>query len=601
MPAPSGVRLRESCQACALSKIKCSKDKPSCNRCSERGTTCRYLITQKTGRKVRRRSVSNQPDASAAAAAAAAAAATATISGVGCGGGGCGAGSNNNHGRCPSEQVAAAVAAAAATTPCLQLSMLPPALASLNDASSLDFPMLEAHFDAIDPNLPLPLPPPTSSSTTTATTTTGTSPHDYLSMLLRPGESSFSSPIESYEHIFNSTETADPSMAGVTSTGPSTPNGVHFFDDVDYFQSHAATATANATAATVLRTAATAAPPPLQPEGTRMALQLMEQLCSREDSPPTAILSTLPFDVELQTGVIIDECKTVTDNVTVMMKCAGSEDGYCLVVVCLLISKVLNGYAKVAHALSSSSRDGGEIGGGGVGIHYQQHQQQHHHSSSNTTISSNSSSSSSSKRRPGSCSSSSTAMTGIGRAGTSSSSSAADGTNVNACWAAATATATAYPGGSSSAAPSSSSPSSSSSSSSSSPTSRDRDHKAMPQLLDHLYQVRAVLDHLGGKIQACQNRDWVFGGGDGGHSSSNSSSSSSLLHNHHNHNHSHSHYHNHHQHHHSSNRLPADHSPTLPAFPFSSTILHQLHQDLQRHLNAISLQVINELKQFWAQ
>lgn len=54
MPAPTGIKLRESCQACAMSKIKCSKDKPQCNRCTEKGTVCQYLVTKRTGRKVRR-------------------------------------------------------------------------------------------------------------------------------------------------------------------------------------------------------------------------------------------------------------------------------------------------------------------------------------------------------------------------------------------------------------------------------------------------------------------------------------------------------------------------------------------------------------------
>lgn len=54
MPPPTGVKLRDSCHLCATSKVKCSKDKPVCARCAERGTTCQYLVTQRTGRKARR-------------------------------------------------------------------------------------------------------------------------------------------------------------------------------------------------------------------------------------------------------------------------------------------------------------------------------------------------------------------------------------------------------------------------------------------------------------------------------------------------------------------------------------------------------------------
>lgn len=59
MPPPSGVKLRDSCHTCATSKVKCSKDKPICTRCAERGTSCRYLVTQRTGRRARRRSTTD--------------------------------------------------------------------------------------------------------------------------------------------------------------------------------------------------------------------------------------------------------------------------------------------------------------------------------------------------------------------------------------------------------------------------------------------------------------------------------------------------------------------------------------------------------------
>ncbi|KAJ5698553.1 hypothetical protein N7462_000558 [Penicillium macrosclerotiorum] len=54
MSAPaSGERhkLRGSCHACALSKVKCSKEKPICSRCTKRGTSCEYLVTKRPGRK----------------------------------------------------------------------------------------------------------------------------------------------------------------------------------------------------------------------------------------------------------------------------------------------------------------------------------------------------------------------------------------------------------------------------------------------------------------------------------------------------------------------------------------------------------------------
>ncbi|KAG6016307.1 hypothetical protein E4U43_003916 [Claviceps pusilla] len=44
-------KLRETCHACALSKVRCSKEKPSCARCSKRGVTCEYIVTKRPGRK----------------------------------------------------------------------------------------------------------------------------------------------------------------------------------------------------------------------------------------------------------------------------------------------------------------------------------------------------------------------------------------------------------------------------------------------------------------------------------------------------------------------------------------------------------------------
>lgn len=44
-------KLRDSCQACALSKVKCHKEKPVCSRCAKRGIPCDYFITKRPGRK----------------------------------------------------------------------------------------------------------------------------------------------------------------------------------------------------------------------------------------------------------------------------------------------------------------------------------------------------------------------------------------------------------------------------------------------------------------------------------------------------------------------------------------------------------------------
>jgi hypothetical protein len=52
----SGSKLRDSCQACSISKVKCSKEKTTCSRCAKRGTRCEYFVTKRPGRKQEGRS-----------------------------------------------------------------------------------------------------------------------------------------------------------------------------------------------------------------------------------------------------------------------------------------------------------------------------------------------------------------------------------------------------------------------------------------------------------------------------------------------------------------------------------------------------------------
>jgi hypothetical protein len=48
---PRQPKLRDSCIACSTSKVKCQKEKPTCSRCSERGLTCEYATSKRTGRQ----------------------------------------------------------------------------------------------------------------------------------------------------------------------------------------------------------------------------------------------------------------------------------------------------------------------------------------------------------------------------------------------------------------------------------------------------------------------------------------------------------------------------------------------------------------------
>ncbi|TAQ84670.1 hypothetical protein B7494_g7014 [Chlorociboria aeruginascens] len=46
-------KLRESCNNCAISKVKCSKDQPICVRCDDRGIFCHYSPSRRTGKRRR--------------------------------------------------------------------------------------------------------------------------------------------------------------------------------------------------------------------------------------------------------------------------------------------------------------------------------------------------------------------------------------------------------------------------------------------------------------------------------------------------------------------------------------------------------------------
>lgn len=61
----STSKLRDSCHSCAVSKIKCPKEKPTCSRCESRGLTCQYFYTKRPGRKRESESNSRRKSTSA--------------------------------------------------------------------------------------------------------------------------------------------------------------------------------------------------------------------------------------------------------------------------------------------------------------------------------------------------------------------------------------------------------------------------------------------------------------------------------------------------------------------------------------------------------
>lgn len=57
----SAPKLRDSCQACSASKVKCSRKKPTCERCATRNLKCEYLVTKRAGRVKQRHSEPKPP------------------------------------------------------------------------------------------------------------------------------------------------------------------------------------------------------------------------------------------------------------------------------------------------------------------------------------------------------------------------------------------------------------------------------------------------------------------------------------------------------------------------------------------------------------
>ncbi|MCJ1258522.1 hypothetical protein MMC24_006355 [Lignoscripta atroalba] len=48
--APSTPKLRASCDACSLSKVKCDREQPTCHRCTNSGITCNYSLSLRMGK-----------------------------------------------------------------------------------------------------------------------------------------------------------------------------------------------------------------------------------------------------------------------------------------------------------------------------------------------------------------------------------------------------------------------------------------------------------------------------------------------------------------------------------------------------------------------
>ncbi|RYP27315.1 hypothetical protein DL767_007739 [Monosporascus sp. MG133] len=293
MPPPSGVKLRDSCQACAASKVKCSKGKPTCARCKERGMTCQYLVTQRTGRKFRRRN---------------------------------------------SENVQANATPGQTTTPPLSTSSYSPGEVE----ATAGVPFLDSPFTTFDTSLgnfigSLPTPP----SLSLPATPNQNNPSQPSIFPEYTHESYAASscplnqadiPLPSYEDpLYTSNETSlDALDCGLDALACS-------FQTTQLSQL-GATPNLNSSSE--------------QPDCLKTALRLMGQLFCR-DSPLSA--SPTPTGYEHQATplqTIIEKNREAIETISAMLQFACSQDDYFLVVVSLVVSKVLSGYAAAARVPS---------------------------------------------------------------------------------------------------------------------------------------------------------------------------------------------------------------------------------------------------------
>ncbi|KAL8735657.1 MAG: hypothetical protein Q9166_000826 [cf. Caloplaca sp. 2 TL-2023] len=100
-----------------------------------------------------------------------------------------------------------------------------------------------------------------------------------------------------------------------------------------------------------------------QSDSLETALRLMRQLSCGEDHLLLASLTTTGHDQQAtelpQLQIVIDKNKKATEAVRSTLQTTGSQDGYLLVVVCLVVSKVLSTYASAVRLSRAREHDGG--------------------------------------------------------------------------------------------------------------------------------------------------------------------------------------------------------------------------------------------------
>ncbi|KAL8872559.1 MAG: hypothetical protein Q9174_001827 [Haloplaca sp. 1 TL-2023] len=303
MPGPPGVKLRDSCESCAASKVRCSKEKPACNRCTDRGTRCQYSVQQRTGRKFRQRG--------------------------------------------PSQDGAKDATSS-------QDSSTSPFFPELDTVAEMSFS--DPSFGTIDSNLGF--------SMNSDSFKASQSSSDSQSLPVVPPQNLLSHPNLDADHIQNY-----PAVGCSPNDGDVSFQSFERFlsafsepgsDSEQFGLTSPVSSFSNALLAPQIGAAwhGTAAQ---RPDSLETALQLMQQLSSGEDHLTGASLSTTGCDSQteaLQLPAMIERNKKAMEAVRNTLQTTVSHDGYLLVVVCLVVSKVLTTYEATVSMSSAPDSDG---------------------------------------------------------------------------------------------------------------------------------------------------------------------------------------------------------------------------------------------------
>ncbi|KAH7556751.1 hypothetical protein BM1_06185 [Bipolaris maydis] len=489
MPPPTGIRLRDSCQSCAASKTKCSKDKPQCARCAKRGTKCEYLVTQRTGRKALARRDSDAKEQSSDAGvrrkslsrSTTTATNTTTTTTT----------SSSSMYDTPDIHMSGCVEAQDGAA---DMYMIEPGLETFDaDTAGSMLPEMSTvhddYFSLLVPDvdtLALDQVYDTSSATDAAASDVLAQPLLGTSSGMPHGTAAYAAYTQGNNLAAAGHSSRDPPQqpdlgmlldaaclpGGPTQTGEQTGQLLSEMQ-TPYYQ----TAMDHAAASQQ------------QHEGLTMALQLMQHLCCLTDTSSAnsmPVMGGAPRPPPLRLRSLMDKCSKATATISAILHGDSSHDAYFLAVVCLTMSKVLDAYVTASRTLGTPTTTTSTA----------DYDRRKSRSSSASSSSSSSPSVLSSPARP-------------------------DSARSNR-----------------------------SSGSVSPPVVLQGDPKAVQQLLDELYHVRASMDLLGAKIAAV---------------------------------------------------APASCSVFASGLSFSAETLSRLYEEQRRRLKCISLYLINSLKAFWVE